>query len=181
MIVCEEYGKALYTLAKQENSTDAVFSTLQSLKALFSAYPAYAKLLDTPAVATSEKLSLIDDVFSGEGREMEPIVLNFLKILCEKHAIYELRGCVEAYKQLYYRENGIVEAVCITAKPLQKRQEEALEQKLAALTGKKVSLIHRIDPTVIGGMILRVEGKQFDGSIRAKLEEFRRSLADAVI
>lgn len=177
MIVVEEYGKALWKLASEEGKTEDYLETLSSMEEIFRRNPGYAKLLDTPAVATEEKLALIDRAFGG----IEGNLLSFLKILCEKHAVYQLSGCVSAYRKRYREENGIAEAFCETAVPLSEPQKDALTRKLAQITGKKIVLTCKTDPSVIGGIVLRMEGRQLDGSIRARLDEFRRSLAGVIV
>ncbi len=177
MILSEEYGKALFALAVEEKKCAEFFDTLSALAVLIEKYPAYAKLLDTPAMRTEEKLSLIDAAFGT----IEPMVFNCVKLLCEKHAVHQIPGCFRTYKKLYYASQGIEEAVCISAQPLSEKQKQALHQKLCRLTKKDVRLVCHVDPSLLGGIVVRINGKQLDGSIRAKLDVFRKSLADAVV
>lgn len=177
MIAAAEYGKALFSLAKETHSEDAILETLKTVRDMLSNYPAYSKLLDTPAIPTDEKLSLIDKSFG----ECEQIVLNFIKILCEKHAVYQLHACVSTYIQLYNEEKGICEATCITAMPLTDFQKNALCQKISIMTHKRVQLTEKVDSALIGGMILLVDGKQLDGSVKTRLDHFRLALADIIM
>ena len=177
MIAVDEYGKALWKLACDEGKTEEYLSTLSGIEEIFARNPGYAGLLDTPAVSTEEKFALIERTFGG----IEENLLNFLKLLCEKHAVYRAPECAAAYRRLYRLANGIAEGVCETAQPLTETQKKALTDKLSAITGKKVALVYRTDPSVIGGIVLRIEGKQFDGSIRARLDEFRKSLSDVIV
>lgn len=179
MIAAEEYGRALYVLAQAEGE-DVLASYLQTLEqvdALFKEQPSYKKLLDTPAIPTEEKLGLIDEAFGG----CETNILNFIKILCEKHALFRLHDCVRAYRKLYREEHAITEASCITAHPMTEAQTEALKQRLCAVTGKQVILTCRVDPALIGGIVLLVDGKQLDGSVRARLDTFRQGLAETIV
>ena len=177
MIPAEEYGRALFMLASEDNAVTEVRDTLLQIDAVIAENPAYAALLDTPAIPTEEKLGLIDAAFG----DAEQIVLNFLKILCEKRAVYRLHECVGAYRKLYHEAMGITEAVCITAKPISDAQRALLQNKLCELTGKQVLMTTETDPSLIGGIVLLMDGKQLDGSVRARLDTFRKRLADTVV
>lgn len=177
MIAAAEYGKALFSLAKESRAEDAILETLKAVRDMLSNHPAYIKLLDTPAIPTDEKLGLIDKSFG----ECEQIVLNFIKILCEKHAVYQLHACVATYIQLYNEEKGICEATCISAMPLTDFQKNALCHKITTMTHKRVQLTEKVDSTLIGGMILLVDGKQLDGSVKTRLDNFRLALADIIV
>lgn len=177
MIACEEYGRALFSLGEESGKTDALYEELSAVCGIFEKNPAYGKLLDTPAVPKQDRLSMLDEAFSG----VDPYILNFLKILCEKRAVSQLSGCFRAYRALYFASNGTAEAVCITARPLSGSQYDALCKKLNAITGKKILLRSEVDPALIGGILLRVDGKQFDGSVKAKLDEFRRRLSETIV
>lgn len=177
MIAAEEYGRALYALAQSENASDAYLQTLEQIDTLFKREPEYRKLLDTPAIPNEEKLTLIDEAFG----ECETNILNFIKILCEKHALFQLHDCVRAYRKLYREEHAITEASCITAYPMTEKQTEALKNRLCAVTGKQVRLTCRVDSSLIGGIVLLVDGKQLDGSVRARLDTFRQGLAETIV
>ena len=177
MIAAEEYGRALYALARSEDAVDAYLQTLEQIDALFLREPDYKKLLDTPAIPTDEKLGLIDEAFGG----CEKNILNFIKILCEKHALYRLHDCVRAYVKLYQEEHAIAEATCITAIPMTDAQTEALRSRLCKVTGKQIRLTCNVDPSLIGGIVLLVDGKQLDGSVRARLNTFRQGLAETIV
>ncbi len=179
MIAAEEYGRALFTLAKEEgeNGPYNYLCTLEQVDALLQTKPEYLKLLDTPAVPIDERLRLIDEAFG----ECEKNIINFFKILCEKYAFCYLHDCVKAYQKLYREAYAVTEVSCVTAHPLTETQKEALYDKLNKVTGKKIILTCRIDPSLVGGMILVVDGKQFDGSVRARLDTFRRNLAETIV
>lgn len=177
MICCEEYGKALYMLADEDKITDPVLNQLEVIGSVLSENPEYIKLLDTPAVPNDEKIGLIDNAFCGA----ETILLNFVKILCEKRAVYQLAKCIDAYKKMYDDANGIIRATAVTAVPMSERQLEALKNKLDLITGKNVVLENRVDRSVIGGVSVRMTDIQLDGSIKNKLESFRESLGETVI
>ncbi len=176
-MVYEEYGQALYSLATSSENEDSMFDTLTAIASLLKANPDYVKLLDSPAIPIGEKLSLLDEAFG----QVEPYALNFTKILCERHMLHALGGCVDAYKKRYYADKGIEEATAITSRPMTDAQCTAMREKLSRLTGKEIRLENRVDPHLIGGVVLRMEGRQLDASVRTRLEDLRRRLAESVL
>ncbi|MBQ3356347.1 MAG: ATP synthase F1 subunit delta [Oscillospiraceae bacterium] len=177
MIDAAGYGKALFELASESGADTQVREELELIRAAFLQQPDYVTLLDTPALATEEKLRLLREAFGS----MEPTVLNFISILCEKRSCYQFSACADVFNACYDEAHDLLRATAITAVPMQERQQEALKQKLSGITGKTVILTNRIDETLIGGMTLRYGGVQLDDSIRSRLDKLRRSLSDTIV
>jgi F-type H+-transporting ATPase subunit delta len=177
MIDAKEYGKALFLLTEETRTTKTVAEELLGVKKLLCENPRYIKLLDTPALAKEEKLALVDRAFAS----LDGNLLNFVKILCEKHAVYQLPRVADVYAALYDEARGIERVEAVTAVAMTEKQLSALTNKLAALTGKSIVIRNTIDPTILGGVVLRYAGTQLDGSLRARLESFEKSLKDLVI
>lgn len=171
------YGGALYELAAEEGLDEAVLSQLEGVRFLFAEYPAYVKLLAMPSVPKTDRCAALDKAFRGQ---VEPYLLNFLKLLCEKGEIRALPDCAEEYRARYNQAHGILEATAVSAVPLTGRQAEALRAKLAALTGKTIALSSRVDPACLGGVRLEVGGTQLDGTVQNRLDALRRRLAATV-
>lgn len=177
MINVQEYGKALFLLAEEEGQTESLLMTLTDIRIILDQSPEYAKLLDTPAIPIAEKLNLIDEAFG----EAEIILLNFMKILCEKRSMYQFSRCADRFKALYEESRGIERAQAITSRPLTEKQLTALREKLESVTGKNIQIENIIDPKLIGGITLRVGGKQFDNSLRARLDALQSSLGKTIV
>ena len=177
MIDAKEYAKALFLLTEEERTTPVVADQLQTVKRILSENPKYIQLLDTPALAKEEKLGLIDRAFAS----LDGSLLNLIKILCEKHAVYQFSRMADAYAVLYDESRGIERVEAVTAVAMQKHQIAAMKKKLESMTGKTVMIRNTVDPSILGGVILRYSGTQLDGSIRARLESFEKSLKGLVI
>ena len=177
MIDTAGYGKALFELAAENGTDTQVREELETIRAALLAQPDYVTLLDTPAVATEEKLALLREAFNAA----DPMVLNFLSLLCEKRACHQFSACADVYDACYDEAHDLLRATAITAVPMQERQCEALKEKLSDLTGKTVILTNRVDETLIGGMTLRYGGVQLDDSIRSRLDKLRRSLSETIV
>ena len=108
--------------------------------------------------------------------QVHPYVLNFLKILCERGALHEFEGCVSAFTALYNQAHGIVEASVTTGVPLEAGQRTRLIDKLSAMTGKRIVLSEKVDPGVMGGVLLEMNGKRYDNTLRHRLEAIHAAL-----
>ena len=177
MIEAADYGKALFELASETGAAERVSRDLGLVTAALAENPPYVTLLDTPAVSTEEKLSLVKEAFG----QTEQILLNFLCILCEKRQMHLLPACAKSYEKQYDEARNILRATAITAIPMNKRQQKDLIEKLQKLTGKTVLLENQTDESLIGGITLRYGGVQLDDSIRHRLDGLHRSLSHTIV
>ena len=139
------YGGSLYDLAAEEGLEARILGELDEAVALFKANPDYLHLLSTPSIPKRERCGLLDEALRDQ---VHLYVLNFLKILCENGTLRELPGCARAYRIRYNAAHGILEATAITAIAMTAAQTEQLRQKLETITGKKIDLATKIDPSM---------------------------------
>lgn len=171
----KEYGDALYSLAWEEDCLDPVLEGLTLAVDAFRENPGYLTLVQNPALPKGERLELLDRAFAG----VHPYTLNLLKLLCERSALTLAPGALEQFKSLLYQERGILPVEAISAVPLSEEQRKALTDKLSARTGKTILLENTIDPALLGGVKLRYEGRELDGTAAGRLSALRRSLTQA--
>ncbi|MCD7771944.1 MAG: ATP synthase F1 subunit delta [Oscillospiraceae bacterium] len=167
------YGSALYSAALSENLTDEVYNELTELEDVFAKEPQYLKLLSAANVAKEERLKLVDDCLSGK---VHPYVINFIKILTEKSLATHYSDCVKAYRERYYFDNGIMPVTAVTAVPLSDSQSKRLTDKIASISGKKIILTNKVDPSCLGGVKLSYDSKQIDGTVSHRLKEVQELL-----
>ena len=177
MIDAREFAKALFLISEEEGRSDAVLEDVRLAAAVFSQNPTYVKLLDTPAVQKSEKLSLIDGSFG----KIDESLRNLIKILCERHSVYAYARVAAAYTELYDESRGIERVIAVTAVPMTDKQISALTEKLEKITLKRVIIKNETDPEILGGIKLRYSGVQLDGSVKARLDGFEKKLKGLVI
>ena len=177
-MTCEnEYGKALFMLSEELGSTERVLSDVKTVCEVLKQNPEYVRLLDTPAVVKAEKLTLIDEAFYA----VDEHVRNLLKILCEKRITVLFSDVKATFCACYDRSRGIEHVEAVTAVPMTQRQLSAMREKLATLTGKTIIITNKISPEILGGVVLRYDGKQLDDSIKTRLEKFESVLKNTVI
>ena len=172
------YAEALYSLAREEGLSDAILQQLKILDSCFTQEPDFLRLLGAPNLPKSERCQILDDSFRGK---VEPYLLNFLKILTEKGYIRQFSNCVEAYRDLYNQENGILPVTAITAVALTDAQSAKLTEKLRMITGKQIELLNKLDPTVLGGMRLDYDGKRVDDTVAHRMDAVRNMLKNTVL
>ena len=172
------YGESLYELAKDENLAAEIGGQLKVLKDSFLQEPAYVTLLSTPSLTKAERCKILDDSFRGT---VHAYVLNFLKILTEKGYMRYFSDCCDAFAALYNQDNGILPVTAVTAIALSAEQTEKLTAKLAAITGKHVELINRIDPSCLGGVRLDYDGQRLDDTVSHRMATIRDMLKNTVL
>ena len=177
MIDTKEYAKALFLLAEEKGAMQAILSDLKQVCEVLKGAPDYVSLLDSPALARAEKEKLIDEAFASIDKDL----CSFIKILCTKHALYLFSRIADAYEALCDEAMGIIRAEAITAVALSEAQREKLKSRLEKQTKKTVILTNTVDPSVLGGVKLRYMGKQWDGSLKNRLDEIGQSLQSTAL
>ena len=177
MMNAKEYGRALFLLAEEDGVTALVAEELEVVREILRQHPRYEKLLDTPALSKGEKLLLIDRAFSSLNENL----VNLIKILCEKHSVYQFSRIAGAYAALYDEARGIERVEALTAVAMTPKQVGALTEKLSLSTGKTVIVKNTVDPSLLGGVVLRFADKQLDGSVKARLSALEKSLKETVL
>ena len=172
------YTDAVYSLAKEEDMLGQFLNDMRAVRDILNEYPEYTALADAPTVETGERIELLDKAFRGQ---VSAYVLNFMKVLAEKRRMHMFEQCFNAFSARYNEEYNIVHVQAITAAALSEKMTNVLKEKLTATLGKTVILTNTGDPACMGGIIMRYENKQIDGSVRARLETLRNQLTSAII
>lgn len=172
------YAQALYELARDKGLDASILSELQALDEAFSRDPDYIRLLRSPNFTKEERCQILDQGFRGK---LQPYLLNFLKILVERDYISLFPDCCRVYTRLYHRDHNILSVTASTAVALTEKQESALTEKLAAITGKTILLHNQIDPTTLGGVRLSYDGKCLDDTVAHRLDKVRDLLKNTVL
>lgn len=176
-IISERYALSLYEVAKDSGQEKAYLDELTAVRDVFAREPAFLKVLTTPSIAFEEKKTILQNVFGGR---IEQYLLNFLMLTTEKGRIGLISDMCDAYKEQYYFENGIVEVLATTAKPISETLQAKLKAKMETLTGKKVILLLKVDEGLLGGIVVKVNNKQFDTSLRTRLSELAVQLTKTI-
>lgn len=167
------YGASLRSLADSEEIEEQILSELNGVRALFRAHPDYVKILDSPQIARSELMKILNEDFFGK---MHRYTLNFLKLLCEKRMVHCLDECLDEYERLYNKENNIQVVDITTAKPLTDGIVSRLVSKLEEKTGGRIVVKEHVDASCIGGIIIETDTSYIDASIKSGLDNMKQAL-----
>ena len=176
--IASVYAEALYGLTRDERLCDEVLAQLDVLSAAFAAEPDFLRLLSTPSLSKEERLHIVEESFGGR---VHPYLLNFMKILTQKGYMRSFTDCCAAYRELYNEQNGILPVKVVTAVPLKQAQENRLQSKLNAMTGKQVRLENVIEPDCLGGVRLEYDGKRVDDTIKHRLDAVHSMLKNTIL
>ena len=172
------YGEALYSLACEEGISETILQQLKTLNDCFAAEPDFIRLLGAPNLPKAERCRILDLSFRDK---VAPYLLNFLKILTEKGYMRYFPDCVKAYRELYNQDNGILPVTAVTAVAMTQTQTAALTAKLQQITGKRIELVAKLDPNVLGGMRLDYDGKRVDDTVAHRMDAVRNMLKNTVL
>ena len=172
------YGQALYSLALEESLTGQILDQLAILDGCFRENPDFIRLLSSPNLSKQERCAIVDSSFRGK---VHGYVLNFLKILTEKGYMKHFESCRKAYESQYNLDNGILPVTAVTAVAMDQGQMTRLADKLSGITGKRIQLQNRIDPSVLGGVRLDYDGKRLDDTVAHRLDAIRGLLKNTVL
>ena len=165
-----EYAEALFELAVQAGLTKETSDGLETVISALLQTPAYKALLASPAIPKEERLNALDSTFRGKIPE---ILLAILRMMVSRGHVSALTGMVRDYEELARGYRGESMAVVTSAVPLKEAETVALRAKLEKKLGRQVTLQCQVDPELIGGVRVEVDGRIIDGSIRNKLEEIK--------
>jgi F-type H+-transporting ATPase subunit delta len=172
-VAANRYAKALIDTLYPKDAE----SGLQQLENFSRALKEHAdvrRLFENPTISTERREKLLDQLAQALG--LEKRVTRFLGVLGERNRLVLLEEITDAYRNLLDDRLGIVRALVTTAAPLDPAQRTELAANLEKATGKQVRMETSVDPSLIGGVIARVGGTVYDGSVRQQLEAFRNRL-----
>ncbi|TDT70537.1 F-type H+-transporting ATPase subunit delta [Hypnocyclicus thermotrophus] len=171
-VVGRRYATAIYELAQENNRVEDTHKELSLVMELFEKDTEFKTFITHPLVNREDKKNFMGKILK-DFNENTLIILNYL---IDKDRIADIRAIVSEYLKIYYEKNSILEAEAIFAvKPLENQLED-LRKKLEAKTNKTVRLTSKIDPTILGGMIVKLGDDIIDASIKSQLEAFRNGI-----
>ena len=172
--VAKEYGAALFMLACEESATEEYGKALSSVKTAFEESPEYLMLLDSPNISLGERLAAIEAVFSENAPEH---LLSFLMLLCEKGRIQCFMTAAEEYFALLDAFRRRSNAKVISAVELSDEEKGKIKAKLESRYKGEVNMEYSVDGAILGGLIVEINGKIMDGSLRHRLREVKEVIS----
>ena len=166
----KEYGAALFMLACEVDRAKEYGEALAQIRSAFSESADYVSLLASPGIPLSERLGVIDAVFASSVPEH---VLSYLKLLCEKGRLSCFEEAYAEYTALLDASLRVTHARITSAVPMTDQEKESLVRKLEITHKGKVFAEYSQDPDILGGVIVEIDGKIMDGSLRHRLRDVK--------
>jgi F-type H+-transporting ATPase subunit delta len=173
--VASRYAKSLIELANERGVLEEVNADMQLFTKTVSMSREFKLMLQNPIVKPEKKLAVLNRIFQGKVNEL---TLAFYNIVARKKREPFLEAIASSFEAQYNEVKGIQKATVVSALPLTAELREQLGQKLVAETGKKIILEETIDPSLIGGFVLRVGDKQIDSSVKHSLRKLKNEFKD---
>jgi F-type H+-transporting ATPase subunit delta len=172
--IARRYAKAIVAVAQEQNALEQTGDELRLLRAL-AADSQIARGLANPLLAATARRGLARAI--AEQLTLRPIMRNFLCLLADHRRLDQLGEIADQYQKILDQQLGRVRATITSAAPLDPEQADAVIAALARQTGHTVLAEQRVNPQLLGGVVVDVEGTVYDGSLRAQLEGLAASIA----
>ena len=169
------YAEALFDVAKEKGKLDAIRDELGQFVDALEANRELQVFFFSPYFSSAEKVAGLKRAVSGADAEL----LNFLELLIEKHRMPEIFRIRRKFDDLWKHENRRIDVTVTSAVTLESAVVEKVGEAIERQTDQKVELASRVDPEILGGIVLQVGNKVLDASIRSRLEKLRKSVAQA--
>ena len=171
--ISRRYAEAIFKASTSFNCLEEVYNDLNELSDKMETNREFRYFMLTPRIKKSRKKELIIELFKDKFSE---VTIQFLFILLDKRRQEYLKRINNYFKVLHDRYHKRMEITAISPLKLTKEEKSRLKQTLEKITGKIVSIINKIDPSIIGGLIIKIENKILNNSIKGHLENLRREM-----
>ena len=175
-VVANRYARALADVVASTGNYRQVLSELEDFAAAYRESVELREVFDTPAVAMTQKLSVLAAIAGRTGGSH--VTLNFLRVLTSHYRMPLLEEVIQAFRNVVYARLGIVRVKISSASGLSNAERELLRARFNALTGKQSELEFHLDGGLIGGLMAQIGSTVYDGSIRGHLERIREELVE---
>ena len=172
--VAERYAAALFDIADEQRMLDEVASNLRQLREMLAASVDLSRLVKSPILTRGEQGKAISAVAAHA--DFSPLVRNFLAVVAKNRRLFAVPAMIKAYLAKLAERRGEVTAEVIAAQPLSEAQLALLSDQLRRSVGRRVSVEPRVDPRLIGGMIIKIGSRMVDGSIKSKLQRLQLAM-----
>ena len=174
--VAARYAKALFDAAEEQGIVDTIEEHLQALANLFNESSEFRRLVTDPLITSSVKNDLFSKLFD---EKIHRLVVNFMCLLALRRRERALMAIIEEFRRRVEERAGTMTASVVSATDLTSEQKTRLMERLSRYANKKIRLECRVDPTLRGGLIVKLGDIVFDGSLEARLEMLRHQIISA--
>ena len=175
--VSGRYATALFELARDEKSVDAVKVDLDKFDAMLNESADLKRLVRSPVFSADAQLKALTAVLERAG--IAGIAAKFLKVLTSNRRLFAVGDVIRAFRALVAKFKGEATADVTVAETLSDKNLDALKTALKSVTGKDVALNVKVDPSIIGGLVVKLGSRMVDSSLRTKLNTIKHAMKEA--
>ncbi|KQW17412.1 ATP synthase F0F1 subunit delta [Afipia sp. Root123D2] len=175
--VSGRYATALFDLARDEKSIDAVKADLDKFSALLADSPDLLRLVRSPVFTADMQGKALAAILAKAG--IGGITAKFLQVLTANRRLFAVSDVIRAFRALVAKFRGEATAEVTVAEQLSDKNLDALKAALKSVSGKEVDLNVKIDPSIIGGLIVKLGSRMVDSSLRTKLNSIKHAMKEA--
>jgi F-type H+-transporting ATPase subunit delta len=172
--LAERYAAALFDLADERRMLDEVATNLRELRAMLHASGDFLRLIRSPILSRDQQAKAIGMVAERAG--LSSLVRDFLAVVARNRRLFAVPAMIEAFLAKLAARRGEVTAEVFAAQPLSEAQLAALNEQLRRSIGSRVSVDVRVDPGLIGGLVVKLGSRMVDGSIKSKLQRLQLAM-----
>jgi len=170
------YATALFELALDNKTVDAVKADLDRFDALIGESADLMRLVRSPVFAADAQGKALGAVLDRAG--IGGLTAQFLKVVTANRRLFAVRDIIKAYRAMVARHHGEVSAQVTVAEPLSDAHRAAITDALKSVTGKDVGLDVKVDPAIIGGLVVKLGSRMVDSSLRTKLNSIKHAMKE---
>ena len=174
--IAERYARSLFDLAADGKQIDSVEADLGRFEALINGSDDLQRLIKSPVFSAEEQLSAISTLAAKAN--IGGLVGNFLKVVAKNRRLFAMPGMIAAYRRIAAEQRGEVSAEVTAAHELTAAQMKDLQATLKGVIGKDAAINMTVDPSILGGLIVRVGSRQIDTSLKTKLNSLKLALKE---
>ncbi len=174
--VAERYASSLFELALEEGAVESVTTDLNRFQAMLDESDDLRRFVASPVFSAGDQLKAVAAISEKAG--ISGFFANFLKVVARNRRLFALPGIIKAFRIIAARQRGEISAEVTSAHALTAAQETELKAALKGVTGKDVTIAVTVDPSILGGLIVKVGSRQIDTSLRTKLSTLKLALKE---
>ncbi|HEX3411186.1 MAG TPA: F0F1 ATP synthase subunit delta [Stellaceae bacterium] len=172
--LAERYAAALFDLADERRMLDEVATNLRDLRAMLQASGDFLRLIRSPGLSRGQQAKAIGMLAERSG--LSPLVRDFLAVVARNRRLFAVPVMIESFLAKLAARRGEVTAEVLAAQSLSEAQLAALNEQLRRSIGSRVTVDVRIDPGLIGGLVVKLGSRMVDGSIKSKLQRLQLAM-----
>ena len=174
--VATRYAQSLFDLAQDAKAVETVEADLSGFASLIEESADLRRLVESPVFSADDQSAAIKAVV--EKAKLSPLVSSFLQVVAQNRRLFAVPGMIAAFGEIAARARGEVTAEVTAAKALNATQEKQLKAALKEVAGKDVALNVSVDPSILGGLIVKMGSRQIDTSLKTRLSSLKLALKE---